>query len=225
MILRIDYLDNKIEIKSESITAIEVENKKYFYRIVNDFNLLISSQVIENIMFLDNEYNEINMKNKLKIFIDFFNWGFDSKKYLNDISKYINDNLLEEDKLLLSKQYIKIKGIYKKILNDIDIPLSLDDDISLDNLIKLLNVRINQKDNLLDNLFLIIDLEKLFNKDNILIFVNLKQYLSKDEVNEFYKYCIYNQVKILLIDSQSYGVTLNNEIKLIIDENLDEFVL
>lgn len=71
MILRIDYLDNKIEIKSESITAIEVENKKYFYRIVNDFNLLISSQVIENIMFLDNEYNEINMKNKLKIFIDF----------------------------------------------------------------------------------------------------------------------------------------------------------
>lgn len=41
----------------------------------------------------------------------------------------------------------------------------------------------------------------------------------------FYKYAIYNNIKIVLIDSQSYGIKLEYENKLIIDENLDEFVL
>lgn len=36
---------------------------------------------------------------------------------------------------------------------------------------------------------------------------------------------MYNQVNIVLIDSQSYGVKLEYEKKLIIDQDLDEFML
>ncbi len=36
------------------------------------------------------------------------------------------------------------------------------------------------------------------------------------------KFCYF--LKIVLIDSQSYGIKLEYENKLIIDENLDEFV-
>lgn len=225
MKLKIDYLDNIIEIKNSIVNAIEIENKKYFYRVINDFNMLINMQQIDNITFLDDDNNEMNMKSKIKLFVDFFNLGFDSKKCINDLSKYINDNIQEEAKLLLTKQYNKIKTIYKKLLNEIDISLSLDEDLNIENLIKILDVKINQKENLLDNLFLLIDLEKLFNKENIIIFVNLKQYLSREEIVELYKYSIYNQVQLLLIDSQAYGVTLENEKKLIVDENLDEFML
>ena len=78
---------------------------------------------------------------------------------------------------------------------------------------------------MLDNLLLLIDLENTLKFNNILVFVNLKQYLSKNELIEFYKYAIYNKIQILLIDSQAYGVTLEYEKKLIIDENLDEFVI
>ena len=42
---------------------------------------------------------------------------------------------------------------------------------------------------------------------------------------ELYKYAIYNKIKILLIDSQSYGTTTSYENKLIVDSNLDEFML
>ena len=86
-------------------------------------------------------------------------------------------------------------------------------------------IKINCKEELLDNLLLLIDLEKELNSNNILFFVNLKQYLIKEEIKEFYKYSIYNQIKIVMIDSQSYGVNLDNEKKLIIDDNLDEFML
>ena len=44
-------------------------------------------------------------------------------------------------------------------------------------------------------------------------------------MEELYKYSIYNGIPLLLIDSQCYGGTLNNEKKLIIDENLDEFMI
>ena len=65
----------------------------------------------------------------------------------------------------------------------------------------------------------------MFKEKGILVFINLKQYLSKNELLELYKYSIYNQVQIILIDSQSYGVTLEYEKKLIIDDNLEEIVL
>jgi len=105
------------------------------------------------------------------------------------------------------------------------LPFSIDGEVDIDNLLKVLKLGINEKDELLDNLFLLIDIEKIFNGENILIFVNLKQYLSKKELIELYKYAIYNQIQIILIDSQCYGGTLDYENKLIIDENLDEFVI
>ena len=35
MILKIDYLDNEMKIETDRILAIEIENKKYFYRTVS----------------------------------------------------------------------------------------------------------------------------------------------------------------------------------------------
>ena len=88
-----------------------------------------------------------------------------------------------------------------------------------------MKISINKTDDLLNNLLLLIDLEKVLKINEILFFINLKQYLSQEELIEFYKYAIYNEIKIVLVDSQSYGVKLDYEKKLIIDANLDEFVL
>ena len=58
-----------------------------------------------------------------------------------------------------------------------------------------------------------------------MFFINLKQYLTNDELLELYKYSIYCQIPIVLIDSQTYGTSLKYEKKLIIDSELDEFML
>lgn len=55
--------------------------------------------------------------------------------------------------------------------------------------------------------------------------MNLKQYLNKVELIELYKYSIYNGVNIILIDSQAYGVKMEYERKLIIDNSLEEYML
>ena len=196
MNLNVKYFDNKIVFNKEFINVLEIENEK-----------------------------EINMSNKLRIYVDFFDFQFDSKKYVNDISKYVSTNISEDDKNSLVTLYNKMVKQYSKILNNVEVPLQIESEFSVDNLNKLMRLSINAKEDLLDNMLLLIDLEKTLKLNNLLVFVNLKQYLSKDELSELYKYSIYNEVIIFLVDSQSYGVCLKYEKKHIIDENLDEFML
>lgn len=223
MNLKVSYFDNNIELKEGSINVIEIENKKYFFRFISDlYNL--DSNITDNIIFYK-ENEENNYNGKVKVYLNYFEFDFNSRKTIANITKYVSNNILEEDKDILQREYLKIIKIFKKIVNEIDLPFSIDGEVDIDNLLKVLKLGINEKDELLDNLFLLIDIEKIFNGENILIFVNLKQYLSKKELIELYKYAIYNQIQIILIDSQCYGGTLDYENKLIIDENLDEFVI
>lgn len=224
MNLSVDYFDNQIIFTSGYINAIEIENKRYFYRFVNDLYSVYTNGYSDNLKFI-NDNKEINMNGKTKVFINYFDFQFDSKKYTNEISKFVSNYISEEDTKNLINLYSKITKIYKKALNDIDLPLYVENDISIDNINKLMKLGISPKEELLDNLMLLIDLEHTLKTNNLLIFVNLKQYLTKDEVVELYKYAIYNEIMIMLVDSISYGVTLKNEKKYIIDENLDEFML
>lgn len=219
-----DYFDNQIIFTSGYINAIEIENKRYFYRFVNDLYSVYTNGYSDNLKFI-NDNKEINMNGKTKVFINYFDFQFDSKKYTNEISKFVSNYISEEDTKNLINLYSKMTKIYKKALNDIDLPLYVENDISIDNINKLMKLGISPKEELLDNLMLLIDLEHTLKTNNLLIFVNLKQYLTKDEVVELYKYAIYNEIMIMLVDSISYGVTLKNEKKYIIDENLDEFML
>lgn len=225
MRIKIEYFDNQIVINNECINVIEIENKKSFYRLVSDLYSIIENNYPDSIICFDKDGNELNLSDKLKIYVDFFNFNFDSKKYNNDIMKYLNENISDVDKDILLKQYNKFISSYYKVLNDIDIPLSINNDTNIDNIVKTLKISIETKSELLDNLLLLIDIEKNLSMKNVLIFVNLKQYLNKEELVELYKYSMYNQVNIVLIDSQSYGVKLEYEKKLIIDQDLDEFML
>ena len=225
MKIKINFFENIIQLNDEKVLSIEIENKNYFYRLISNIYSIINSEIVEEITVYDNEDKELNISNKTKIFINFFNFEFDSKKYTNDINKYIINEMDENDKINLLKSYNKLIDTFIKILNKSDLPLQILEDITVDNIIKNLKLTINSKNSLLDNLMLLIELEKTLKTNNLLIFVNLKQYLTNQELIELYKYAIYNKIKILMIDSQSYGGTLDYENKLIIDSNLDEFML
>lgn len=223
MRLSIRYIDNIITFNNNSINCLEIENKSYFYKIVNDINNISVGDVIEDVVFTDDEYKELNLSNKINIIFDYFNFDFNSKKIISIINKKVNENISINDKDNLSKLYNKIRKIYFPILNDMDLNIDINNDFDLDLMIKLLNITIKSKDNLLDNLFLLIDIEKELNINKIIVFINLKQYLNKNELIELYKYLLYNNVVILLIDSQSYGICNEYEKKIIIDEELEEY--
>lgn len=225
MNLKINYFDNNIKIENNYIQVIEIENKKTFYRLVSDLYKIKNDEKLDEVFFYDDNNQEINVYNKVDLYVNFFDIDLNSKKNLNVLNKNVINSLTDNVKEEILNNFKKLAKSFTKILSDIDLPLSLNDNITIDDIIKLLKISINKTADLLSNLLLIIDLEKVLKMNEILFFINLKQYLSQEELIEFYKYAIYNEIKIVLVDSQSYGIKLDYEKKLIIDVNLDEFVL
>lgn len=221
MKLKVDYFDNLLYLDNENILVIEIENKSYFYKFVSDLFLISNGGISDNIIIFNNQNEEISLK--LKVIIDYFN--FDFKKNGTDLTKYLSENISVEDKTTLINLYNKLVKNYNKILNKFDIPFDIINDFDISNITKVFKVNINQKNDLLDNLLLIFEIEKNIKNTKVLVLINLKQYLTKEELLELYKYSLYIGLIIILVDSQSYGVTLKYEKKLIVDENLDEFMI
>ncbi len=225
MIINIDYLENNIMINDNKIICLEIENKNYFYRIVKDFCDIANGVISDQINISDYNNKELNLNGKLMVIIDYFNFDFNSKKILNNLYRTLTECFDEQDKIRISNYYNKIKNIISSSLSDYSLPLMINEDFEIETIYKLLKIEIETKENLLDNLLLTIDIENSFKINNLLVFINLKQYLNKNELEELYKYCIYNNVKVILIDSQCYGVANKFEEKLIIDGNLEEYMI
>lgn len=223
MKIKADFIETELIISKEYITALEIENKKYFFRFIKNIYDIYNNNYCEEVHFFEND-KEISNHNII-ILNDYFNIDTSSKKYTAELQKSIINSIDENMNKELMSCYKKLTIILKKILKNIDLPLCITQDYSIESILKLMKISIDQKEELLDTLLLIIDVEKVLKLNRIIFLINLKQYLSKEELNELYKYAIYNDIYIILIDSQSYGVCLKNEKKLIIDENLDEFML
>ena len=225
MNLNVSYFENNITFLDDKIQVIEIENKKLFFRFINDLYSIKIGEKINELYFYDDKRKELNFCEKIEIYTNYFDLEINSKKNLNALSKEIINTISDLEKEDLIKIYQKIYKSISKILKNIDLPIIIDEDVNIENIIKLSKFMIKNTNDLLENLFNLIDLFKFLKINNILFFINLKQYLNKDELVEFYKYAIYNNIKICLIDSQSYGIKLDYENKLIIDIDLEEFVI
>ena len=159
------------------------------------------------------------------MFTEYFNFDFDSKKYSADITKYVLSNIEQYDSENILKVYSKLCKLINKELSKLELSISISSDEGIENIVKMLKLRINQKGDLLDNLLLIIDLEVVLNSNKLLCFMNLKQYLTKEELLEFYKYAVYNSVKIIMIESTKYDYLKDYENIIVIDQSLDEIMI
>ncbi len=219
MMIKTTFIEKKIELSHDYVRCIEIENKSYFYRLIDSLNKVSNGEVLDELSL-----DEMKQNNMILI-LDYLNFSENFKKISNDIQKLIKEKIDEVDYDELNRRYKKVINIWKRVISKIEIPISVVEDMNIDRLIKMLNVRINFSDNLLNNLLLLIDINRELGNEKVLVFVNLKQYLTKEELQELYKYSIYNQQIIMLIDSQSYGVSNKNEKKILIDDTLEEYVL
>ena len=222
MKITVSYLENNIEINNENINVLEIENKKIFFRLINDLNQICNGNVIEEIKtFIDDK--EVSITNKVNVISDYFNIDF--SKYMLSINKLINENLKDNSDKSLLLLYKKLIQKYNSIISTVDLPIAVNNDATIESLTKLFKLKVNYKSSIIENLFSIIELERSLKSSKFIVLVNLKQYLDDNELNELYKYSIYNNVNIILVDSQCYGCSDDFEKKLIVDNNLVEFVV
>lgn len=223
MIINIKYLDSPLVFSENEIMCLEVGNKNYLYRIMQDIIILKNGEQSENIECFDLENNEINISNKINLITNFFEFDFNDKKTITKINKDIQSQTSEETKNIINDLYRKLVVCVTENINNIDYPVIVNNEYSLEDVIKLLKLKIKEKDNLLDNILLLIDLESELFCNSLVVLLNVKQYLTTQQIDELYKYAVYNKVNLLLIESNFSKIKHNYEIKKIIDENLEEF--
>ena len=134
MKINIDYLENDIEFIDGYVNVIEIENKKYFYRIINDFYKINEDGISDNIKLFNN-INEINISNKFNVVLNYFDFEFDSKKYSNDIVKYLIQEIDAVEKNNIISQYNLLIKKVNKIVNKIDLPLLINNTIDINTII------------------------------------------------------------------------------------------
>ncbi len=222
MKITISYLENNVEITNDFINVLEIENKKVFFRLINDLNQICNGNVIEEIKAFSDD-KEINITNKVNVISDFFNIDF--SRYMLLINKLINENLKDNSDKSLLLLYKKLIQKYNNIISTVDLPIAVNNDATIESLTKLFKLKVNYKSSIIENLFSIIELERSLKSSKFIVLVNLKQYLDDTELKELYKYSIYNNVNIILVDSQCYGCSHDFEKKLIVDDNLVEFMI
>lgn len=225
MKLKIDFIDNLIDFSISNIYSFEIYNKKYLYRISSLFYSLSNGDNIDEVICFDENDNEVSINSKIRTFTEYFDFSFNSKKYSNDITKYILSNIEQYNSDNILKTYGKLSNLFNKELQKLDLSISVSVEEGLENVIKMFKFKINDSDELLDNLLLIIDLEVALNYNKIICFINLKQYLSYSELLEFYKYATYNSIKIIMIDYEKQDYIKEYERKIIIDQSLDESMI
>jgi len=225
MKINVEYLEHAIEMNDNQVNVLEIENKKLFYKLIKDLFRIEQEGNIDEVIMYDDGIKEISLDKKIKVVVDFFNIDTLSKREITLLEKRITEEMPQTDISKIKQNYLKILEIYRRTISSIDLPLKIEEKPDPNILIKNYDLSIHIKHELLEDLLTFLDIEKELFHHTIIFFVNLKTYLTKEELIEIYKYAIYNKIKIILIDSKSYGVTIEYERKLIIDENLDEFML
>lgn len=225
MKLRINGFENEIRLIQNHANVIQIRNPKLLSHFIEVLNEKINDIDNNEIVLLDENNQELNFSKKVYLLIDVFNIDFNSKKILNKIYDLISNNIDVEQGNFINSINNNIK---KKLINEInELPFSfnLKDSIDSYDLLKMYNVRIDifSYTNPLNKIELLIEILSILKIADILIIPNLKSYLSEEELLELYKYGMYNNINIILLESRRWK-KINYEKIIYIDEEFDEFL-
>lgn len=225
MKINVNYIDNELILEDNKILNIEIYNKKFFYRFIKDLNLIENGNNIEEITAFNKQNEEITLTNKIEILSDFLDFDLYNKKYSSDFQKYIVKNSEEKNIDKIVKEFSKVYNSISNIVNLLDIPITIKNDFDFESIVKSFKFEVNFSDNLLNNLTDLLEVKLNLSKEKIYVFINLKSYLSNEDLLEFYKYIYSKNINCIFIDTNKYEDLTDYVNKIIIDTDLDEFVI
>lgn len=219
MKLKINGFESEFDFDEEHVNVLVVKQPKCFANIIGKINEKITGNENNEILFLDDNDNEIK-SNRIFMIIDLFNIEYNSKKVLNKIYEMIAQNVEKNQDIEIADMMVKLRHKIIDEINELPFEFMMKDDIDIEELLKLysLKIDISNYQNIIEKIEFLIDLTKTLEIADLIIIPNLKMYLSDEEAVELYKYSLYNNTRLLIIERQDTEM-LKYEKKMIIDEN------
>lgn len=226
MIMSIIGFENKINFKEEKINILEIYDKKLFRNFISEINEQCNGEVEENnniVLMEDSKRLKINKT--IYLLTDLFNIEFNARKIINKIYSLISQNIKNRQDDELEKIILQLRKYLTEEINEISFEFNMNSEIDIMDLLKVFEVKIDTTcyTTIVEKVEFMIDLISNLKIAEILVIPNLKTYLNVEELVEIYKYSIYNNVKLLIVENNKSNKTLIYEQKNIIDENFDEY--
>lgn len=223
MIMSIFGLENKITFEEGKINVLEIYNKKFFRRMIEILNGEEEAEDNE-IVFLDNE-KRVDLKKNVFVLTDLFNIDFNSKKIMTKIYNELIENIKKRQDDELENLTIKLRNYLIEEINELPFEFNINSELEINDLLKVFNLKIDTTcyTTIVEKIEFIINIIANLGIASILVIPNLKVYLDKEEIIEIYKYSLYNNIKLLILENSSNEKIENYEIKNIIDKEFDEF--
>lgn len=202
MKLRINGFENEIIFNEENTNVLQISNSKCFTHIIEVLNQKINGLENNEIFLLDDDEKEINMEKNIYIALDLFNIEYNSKKILNKLYEIISKNIKNTQELTIENLSFQLRNYLIQEINELPFEFVMKSDIEIIDLLKIYNLQLDTINytNMLERIELLIDLISTLKIANILVIPNIKTYLSDDELVEIYKYSLYNNIKLLIIE-------------------------
>ena len=226
MKLKINGFDNEIIFNDENINILEIKDSKCFTHIIEILNEKINGIESNEIFLLDNNENELNMGKEMYMIFDLFNIDYNSKKIISKIYEIISENIKKNQDYEIENETIKLRNYIIQEINELPFEFVMKRELEISEILKLYNLKIDPINyaSILERAELLIDIISTLQIAKILVLPNLKTYLSEDELVALYKYSLYNNVKLLLIERYNTK-KLEYEKTMLIDETFDEEIL
>ena len=223
MKLKINGFDTKIDFNNENINILVIKDTRCFSHIIETINNIINGEESTEIFLLDNEDNELNMSKEMYLVIDLFNIEYNSKKIINKLYEKISNNIEKMEDIKFQNMVTNLRNYIIQEINELPFEFTMKNEIDITEILKLYNLKIDYVNykGILEKVEFLIDILATLRISNILVIPNLKLYLSEEEFIELYKYSLYNEIKLFLIE-KDYTGKLKYEKILLIDENFDD---
>lgn len=225
MKLKINGFENEVIFNDSNINIIEINDAKCFTHIIDVLNQKINGYENNEIFLLDQNDEELKIDKNMYLAFDLFNIDYNSKKILNKLYEAIARNIQNTQDYELEELTLKLKQYLINEINELPFEFIMNDSINIVDILKVFNLKIDSINytHILEKLELLVDLISTLKIANILVIPNLKMYLNENELLEFYKYSLYNNVNLLIIER--YNTKLKYEKVLKIDEFFNDEIL
>ena len=226
MKLRLNGFENEIIFDNENINVLQIEDAKCYTHIIGILNQKINGYENNEMFLLDKNEEEIRIDKNMYMIFDLFNIEYNSKKVLNRIYDVISENIQNSQELKMEQLIIKLRNYLIEEINELPFEFVMKSEISIQELLKIFDLKIDNINytNVIERMELLIDLFSTLNIAKILVVPNLKTYLSDEELVELYKYSLYNNVNLLVIE-RNIRNKLKYEKILAIDEMYNDEIL
>lgn len=224
MIMSIFGLDNKIVFEEGKINVLEIYNKKLFYNLITILNENDNGQEDNQIVLFEDGIR-VSIEKNVFVLTDIFNVEFNSKKITNKLYNLLAENIKNRQDNELENISLELRNYLIEEINELPFEFNMKSELELSDLLKAFDLKIDTMcyTSVVEKIEFFIAIISILKIATILVIPNLKTYLDDDELLEIYKYSIYNNVKLLVIESKSSDELLKYETKNIIDEEFDEF--